>query len=110
MLWLAVGAFALLALLATRPVVGLWRNEPGVWDAKPLWWRRSVPTVVVVGWTMVVGAIATPLAMSEGGIVGAVFTVVLIAALFVFVLGFILWATVAVAGWPRPLVPPHLRR
>jgi hypothetical protein len=101
--------FALLLLLAMRPVIGLWRNEPGQWQSKPLWWRRSIPTIVVVGWAMLIGALVTPLAMSGRGIVGVVFTAVLLLALFVFVAGFVMWGTVALFGWPRWPVPPHLR-
>jgi hypothetical protein len=104
-----MAVFALLALLAMRPLVGVWRNEPGAWQAKPLWWRRSIPTVVSVGWAMLLGAVATPLAMSHDGIIGGVFTAVVVVALLVFVLGFVLWPPVALLGQPRFLVPPHLR-
>jgi hypothetical protein len=108
--WIGVAFFALLGLLAVRPTIRLWQNnEPRNWRSKPLWLRRSIPTIVGVAWAMLVGAVATPAATSRGGVVGALFTVIVVSALVTVVVGAALWGAVASLGSPRWLVPPHLR-
>jgi hypothetical protein len=101
--------FAVLAVLATAAVRRLWRNEPGEWQDRPLWWQRLAPTGVVVGWAMLLGAISTPLAWAGYSILSAVFMVLFVVAVLVFVVGFVVAPAVAVFGRPALLVPRHLR-
>jgi hypothetical protein len=109
LLLIAAAFFAVLAALATKAVLALWRNEPGQWQSRPMWWRQSIAIFVVVGWAMLIGALAGQLAMSGSGAVGSISTAVLFLSLFVFVGGLLTAATAALFGWPRALIPPHLR-
>jgi hypothetical protein len=112
MVWLAAAVFALLLGLATKPAVRLWRRgtEPPSWQSKPIWWRRSIPTVVGTGWMMLVAVAIAPFAMADYGLISGVFTVVLAVALVAILLGFGLWGSVALFARPTILVPPTLRR
>lgn len=108
-LLISVAFFGVLAFFATVVARGLWHNKPGEWQARPLWWQRSVPSAVAVGWAMLIGAISTPVATGDYGVISDVFEVLLILALLVFVVGFALASCVALFGRPAVLMPPHLR-
>jgi hypothetical protein len=58
---------------------------------------------------MIIGAISTPVAMADYGVISGIFEVLLIFALLVFAVGFALAPCVALFGRPAVLVPPHLR-
>src|SRR5437870_5414459 len=105
--WLAIGAFAALALLATRGLPRLWRHESDRWDRMPEWWVRGLPTVVVAGWAMLVGVPLTVLAVGRTNTVGDVLTGALGVVLAFIVLAGILWVTVVLFNRPRFVVPPH---
>jgi hypothetical protein len=105
----SVAFFTVLAVLATAALRPLWRNEPGEWQTRSLWWQRLAPTGVIVGWAMLLGGVSTPLALADYPIVSGVFEVLLVVALLVFVAGFALAPWIAFLARPAVLVPPHLR-
>jgi hypothetical protein len=107
--WLAIGVFAALALLATRGLPRLWRNESDQWNRMPEWWVRGLPTAVVAGWAMLVGTPLTVLAVGRTDTVGDVLTGALGVVLVCIVLAGALWVTVVLFNRPRFVVPPHLR-
>jgi hypothetical protein len=110
--WLATAFFAFLLGLVTKPTLRLWRegHEPPAWQSKPLWWRRSIPTVVAIGWLMILGVALTPIAVDSGGVLGAFMTLLLAITLAAILLGFVFWGLVALFGRPATLVPPSLRQ
>lgn len=107
--WLAIAIFAGLALLATRGLPALWRHQNDRWDRMPEWWVRGLPTVVVAGWAMLLGALLTVTAVGRTDTVGDVLTGALGLVLAFVVASAIVWVTVVLFNRPRFVVPPHLR-
>ena len=107
--WLAIAAFAGLAGLATRGLPQLWRHESDRWDGMPEWWVRGLPTVVVAGWAMLLGALLTVVAVGRTDAIGDVLTGALGLVLVLVVASGMTWVAVVLFNRPRFAVPPHLR-
>jgi hypothetical protein len=107
--WLAIGVFAGLALLATRGLPALWQHRTDGWDRMPEWWVRGLPTAIVAGWAMLLGAPLTVVAVGRTDTVGDVLTGALGLVPVVVVASAIVWVTVVLFKRPRFAVPPHLR-
>jgi hypothetical protein len=108
--WFAIGAFAGLAVLATRNLGAFWRGASSQERTQPDWWARGVPVAVGAGWAMLVGALLTIAAMSAHGTAQTVLAVLLAAALLVVIALAGLWLAVVLFARPRRFIPPGLRR
>jgi hypothetical protein len=102
--------FAGLALLATRNLPAIWRDEARAAKQWPAWWVRGLPSAVAVGWAMLLAIPLAVLGPKEHGTARHVVLVLLAVALAIVLIAALVWVSAAASGRPRFVVPPAFRR
>lgn len=105
--WLAVATFVALAILASTQFGAIWRGEQQrQW---PVWWARSLPACIVVGWLMIATLPIELFVMSRPEPANPWFVLLLTGALLVVAAAMVVAVAVMLTGHPRWAVPPYLR-
>jgi len=106
---IAIVVFTGILVLASVNVRRQWRGErpPRGTSDRTL---RGRPSVVVVGWLMLVGVALTIVGTNVGEPGATIVAVVLALVLVALVIAFALWGLIFATGRPRFAIPPRRRR